>query len=79
MGHYFLYKRNLPQTEEDADMFIEEFFKNYLPPFFSWIYQIELRIRDKNNKERMNDGENYSSYRCYKFYKDYLKFSKNGH
>ena len=49
LGHYFIYKRDQIQSEAGANMFIEEFFENYLPPFFKWIYQIEIKIRTKKN------------------------------
>ncbi len=45
LGHYFIYKRDQVQSEPAANLFIEEFFDNYLPPFFKWIYQIEIKIR----------------------------------
>jgi len=69
LGHYFLYKRGLPQTEKDANLFIEEFFDNYLPPFFKWIYQIEVKIRG-NMELKFTDLENYNNWNAYK------KFSK---
>jgi len=71
LGHYFLYKRNLPQSEASANMFIEEFFDNYLPPFFKWIYQIELKVRTKKEY-------NFTDKEAYNYYKEYKNFIKNG-
>jgi hypothetical protein len=69
LGHYFLYKRNQKQTEEDANKFIVEFFDEYLPPFFKWIYRISIHVR--SDKEY-----NFSVKENYKYYKDYKKFAK---
>lgn len=70
LGHYFIYKRNQEQTELGANQFIEEFFKNYLPPFFMWIYQIEVKIRTRKEfKISFNEGKEH--------YKEYLEWSKN--
>jgi Zn-dependent peptidase ImmA (M78 family) len=71
LGHYFLYKRNMNQSEQGADKFIEEFFDNYLPPFFKWIYRIELQIRTKKEL-------NFSPKEDYMYYKQYKEFVKNG-
>lgn len=70
LGHYFIYKRNQEQTELGANQFVEEFFNNYLPPFFMWIYQIEVKIRSKTDfKISYDDGKER--------YKEYLEWSKN--
>lgn len=71
LGHYFIYKRGEEQTEKGAEAFIEEFFETHLPPFFKWIFQIEIAIR-KENKER-----NFSLLECYNYLKEYKKFIKN--
>lgn len=47
LGHYFMYKRDKEQSEKEADLYIEEFFDNYLPAFFKWIFQIEIKIYSK--------------------------------
>lgn len=69
LGHYFLFKRNEEQSEKLADLFIEEFFEKYLPPFFKWIYQIDIAIRKKEERK-------FSSLECYFYYKDYKQFCK---
>lgn len=70
LGHYFIYKRNQEQSELGANQFVEEFFNNYLPPFFMWIYQIEVKIRSKTDfKISYDDGKER--------YKEYLEWSKN--
>lgn len=70
LGHYFIYKRGQEQSELGANQFIEEFFDNYLPPFFKWIYQIEIKIRSKNDFSFTDEEIN-------KNYKDYLKWKEN--
>lgn len=67
LGHYFLYKRGLPQSEAGANLFIEEFFDNYLPPFFKWIYQIEIKIRGNMNL-------NFTTYEIETHIKEYNNF-----
>lgn len=69
LGHYFIYKRGQEQSELGANQFIEEFFDNYLPPFFKWIYQIEIKIRSKNDFSFTDEEIN-------KNYKDYLKWKE---
>lgn len=44
MGHYFLYKNGIDQSEEKADFYIYTFVKNHLPPFFKWVLQIEMEV-----------------------------------
>lgn len=70
LGHYFLYKREQKQSEEGANMFIEEFFDKYLPPFFKWIYRIEIKIRTKKEL-------NFSSKENYLYYQEYKKYIKD--
>jgi hypothetical protein len=70
LGHYFLYKRDQPQTELDANLYVEEFFDTYLPPFFKWIYQIEINVRIKR-KLIFTDIENYT------LWNDYNEYIKN--
>lgn len=70
LGHYFLYKRDQVQSEAAANLFVEEFFDNYLPPFFKWIYQIEIKIRG-------NMGLTFSSLECYNHWEEYCKWIKN--
>lgn len=70
LGHYFIYKRGQEQSELGANQFIEEFFDNYLPPFFKWIYQIEIKIRSKNDFS-------FTDKEIQKNYKDYLKWKEN--
>jgi len=67
LGHYFLYKRNIKQSEAGADLYIEEFFDNYLPPFLKWIYQIDINVRcDKKLK--------YTPLESYTHWKEYCKW-----
>ena len=67
LGHYFLYKRNIKQSEEGANLYIEEFFNNHLPSFFKWIYQIDIQVRGGKKIK-------YTSLECYKYFKEYHKF-----
>ena len=69
LGHYFLYKRDITQSELAADQFVEEFFDNYLPPFLKWIYQMEISIRSK--KDIKYTGEESKQH-----YENYLKFKE---
>lgn len=69
LGHYFMYKNEVKQTEEGANAYIEEFFDKYLLPFFKWIYQVELEVKCK--KER-----NFSLIDCYNHNEAYKKFIK---
>ena len=73
LGHYFLYKRNMTQSEAGANLFIEEFFNTYLPPFFKWIYQIEIKIRG-------NMDLNFSTLEIEKYIREYktFKYEKYG-
>lgn len=43
LGHYFIYKNNGVQSEEAADKYIYEFINEHLPPFFKWVFQIEIK------------------------------------
>jgi hypothetical protein len=70
LGHYFLYKRDEPQSEYAADLFIEEFICEYLPPFFKWIYQIDIKIRSKKEL-------NFSCVEYYTYLKEYEKWIEN--
>lgn len=70
MGHYFCYKRYQEQSEHAADAYCEEFFDNYLPGFFKWIFQIEIYVRT-NKKVR------YTSLESYKYLKEYKEWIKN--
>ena len=64
LGHYFLYKRDQEQSEFGANLYIDEFFDNYLPPFFKWIYQIEIKVIAK--KELIfTDLDNYNHWNEY--------------
>ena len=45
LGHYFLYKENVKQSEEAADYYIFTFFDEHLPSFFKWIFRIEIEVR----------------------------------
>jgi len=67
LGHYFLYKRGIVQSEIGADLYIEEFFNDHLPPFFKWIYQISISIR--TNKEI-----DYTVEESFEYWKEYHKF-----
>ncbi len=69
LGHYFIYKRDGEQTEKNADMFTEEFFNNYLPPFFKWVFQINLNVRCDTKR-------NFTSLECYYHLQEYKKFIK---
>lgn len=70
LGHYFLYKRNEEQSEKKADMFTEEFFDKYLPPFFKWLCQIPIKVR-------CNKEFHFTKVQCYEHLQDYIKFKKN--
>ncbi len=70
LGHYFLYKRNIEQSEQGANDYIEEFFNNHLPSFFKWIFQINIKIRIKKEIE-------FSNIECYNYLKDYKIFMKD--
>lgn len=70
LGHYFIYKRDKVQSEPAANLFIEEFFDNYLPPFFKWIYQIEVKIRG-------NMELNFTVEECKEYWKQYCEFKEN--
>jgi hypothetical protein len=50
-------------------MYIKEFFDAYLPPFFTWIFQISLEVRCKVPRK-------YTSIESYKYIKEYEKFMK---
>lgn len=77
LGHYFLYKRNLPQTEKDANRFIKEFFETYLPPFFKWIFQIDIKIRYGSKEFGYEDGSyEFTNLECYNYLQDYKKFKE---
>lgn len=69
LGHYFIYKKDLQQSEPDADQFIEEFFDNYLPPFLKWIYQFEISVRSTRKLE-------YTAEESKLHYENYLKFKE---
>jgi len=64
LGHYFIYKRKGVQSEANANLFIEEFFDNYLPPFLKWIYQIEINVRS-NKILKYTSLDNYNNYHKY--------------
>jgi len=70
LGHYFLYKRNQPQSEEGANSYCSEFFNNYLPPFFKRVFQIDISIRTNTSKVKFTDMENYY------YLEDYKEFKK---
>ena len=70
LGHYFIYKREQEQSEALANLFIEEFFDNYLPPFFKWIYQNEI-------KNRCNMDLNFTVDECKEHWKQYCEFRNN--
>lgn len=70
LGHYFIYKRDQSQSESAANLFIEEFFDNYLPPFFKWIYQIEVKIRG-------NMELKFTLEECKEYWKQYCEFRDN--
>ena len=70
LGHYFLYKKGETQSEDGANLYIEEFFNDYLPSFFKWIYQIDIQVR--GGKEIK-----YSSLECYNYLKEYHKFKSD--
>lgn len=70
LGHYFIYKRGQEQSELGANQFIEEFFDNYLPPFFKWIYQNEI-------KNRCNMDLNFTVDECKEHWKQYCEFRNN--
>ena len=69
LGHYFIYKNDEIQSEEKANEYIFEFFKEHLPEFFSWIYQINIEVRTKKITK-------YSEYKSYVYYLEYKKWLK---
>lgn len=70
LGHYFLYKNDQIQSEDSANAYIEDFFKSYLPEFFSWVFQINIRVRTKNEFK-------FSAYQSYLYYKEFNSWIKN--
>jgi hypothetical protein len=71
IGHYFIYKRDQEQTESAADAYCEEFFDNYLPEFFKWIFQIELQVYTKKSRQ------DFTTFECLKYYKQYKEWIEN--
>lgn len=69
LGHYFLNKRGKKQSEDAADEYCVEFFDKHLPPFFKWIFQIDLDVRAKICR-------NYTTREAYNYLEDYKKFKK---
>jgi hypothetical protein len=69
LGHYFIYKADKIQSEEGANLFIGEFFDKHLPPFFKWIYQIEIECRTGKKVK-------YTTLECYNYLKQYNNFCK---
>ena len=59
------------QSEAGANFYCEEFFDNYLPPFFKWIYQIDINIRT-------NKKLKYSPLEAYTYWNEYQKFIADG-
>ena len=39
------------ESEKAADAYCEEFFDKYLPSFFKWIYQIDIKVRTNKKIE----------------------------
>ena len=70
LGHYFIYKRSQIQSEESADTYIEEFFEEYLPDFFKWVFQIDISIRTKKSMI-------YSVLQSYQYLKQCKSWLKN--
>lgn len=70
LGHYFIYKREQKQSEPAADAYCEEFFNEHLPPFFKWIFQIDIYVRTKKDVK-------YSSSESYNYFKEYNIWIKN--
>jgi len=68
LGHYFIYKNGGEQSEEKADLYIEEFFDNYLPPFFKWVFQIIIGIRTQKELKFLNEES-------FQYWKDYTFFN----
>lgn len=70
LGHYFIYKNKEKQSEELADKYSEEFFGEYLPPFFKWVFQIDLFVRAETERNfTLRDG--------YDHFEEYKKFKNN--
>ena len=67
LGHYFIYKNGGVQSEEKADLYIEEFFDNCLPPFFKWVFQITIKVRTKKELKFLNEES-------FLYWKDYQTF-----
>lgn len=75
LGHYFLYKRGMVQSEKAADAYIKEFFETYLPPFFKWLYQIDIQIRYGTKEKDYQDGKyKFTNLECYNYYNDFKNF-----
>jgi len=70
LGHYFIYKTDQEQSENAANLFIDEFFDKYLPPFFKWIYQIEIKVRG-------NMDLKFTELECYENWEEYCNWTKN--
>ena len=73
LGHYFIYKKEEDQSEDKADLYIDEFFDEHLPPFFKWCCQIMINVRTKNTKTKMIFSEEES----FMYWKDYQLFFEN--
>jgi len=67
LGHYFLYKKNVKQSEKAADYYIFTFFDKHLPPFFKWIFSIELEVYSETELK-------FSRRQIINFIKEYRKF-----
>ena len=74
LGHYFIYKKE-EQSEDKANLYIEEFFDEHLPPFFKWGSQIMVNIKSKRieteNKLKFSEEESFI------YWKDYQMFFGN--
>jgi len=68
LGHYFIYKRKGVQSEDGANLYIEEFFDG-LPEFLSWIFQIDIFVRNGQKPRKK-----YTNMECYTFIDEYKKF-----
>jgi hypothetical protein len=67
LGHYFIYKNNGEQSEENADKYIYDFINEHLPPFFKWVFNIEIKVRSEIELE-------FTDKECFHYYKECWKF-----
>jgi len=78
LGHYYIYKKDEKQSEDEADFYIDEFFDEHLPPFFKWCCQIMVNIRtEKIRTEKIQPELKFSDEESFMYWKDYQMFIGN--